>query len=79
MNVIYRDKGSWYDIETMLQTIKDILAPISKNIPPNKKGIILLDNCRAHYETKAPFRVKELLMKYRFEPVLLPPNTTASL
>ena len=78
MNVIYRQKGSWYDIETMKKTINTVLKPISRQIPEGKKGIILLDNCRAHWDVK-DLTIKNLLQSINFEPVLLPSNTTGRL
>ena len=34
----------------MKTTINNVLEPISKKIPQNKRGLILMDNCRAHWD-----------------------------
>ena len=50
MIILYREKGSWYDSNIMQKTIQYVLKPISKKIPENKKGLIMMDNSRAHFD-----------------------------
>ena len=52
IKLIYREKGSWFDINVMKKTIYAILEPISKKMSQNKRGLLMIDNCRAHYDSK---------------------------
>ena len=48
---------------------------MSRKIPPNKKGLIIMDNSRAHYNSE----IKYILNQLNYDILLLPPNSTSFL
>lgn len=36
----------------MRKTIKNVFSNFTKTLPPGKKGLILMDNAKAHYDGK---------------------------
>lgn len=60
----------------MKETIKQIFVPFGKTIPEKKKGILIMDNFKAHYDG---LEIPKLIREAGFKLLLLPPNTTSEL
>lgn len=75
ISIFFREDGSWVDRTVMKAFIKNIIEPWIANLPLGKRGLLLLDNCRGHFDPE----IEELLKKLRIDIKLLPPNTTGRL
>jgi hypothetical protein len=75
VRVAYREKGSWMDIIQMKHYIRTVLMYWAEDIPPNKRGLLLIDNFKGHIDSE----IEGILRKLRIDVKTLPKNTTAYL
>ncbi len=59
----------------MKPTINIMFNPYSKYLSNNKRGLILMDNSRAHINDE----IKSLFKQYRYDVFTLPPNLTSDM
>ena len=57
----------------MVKWVNSILRRYSRKLPPDKKGLLLLDNHESHK------CIEKVLKELRFDIVYLPPNCTSKL
>jgi len=69
---VHREQGSYMDRETMNQWVNKVLNPYSRKLPPNKKGLLILDNFAGHISSD----IKKAIQSYKYDVETLPPNTT---
>ena len=68
----HREEGSYMDRSTMTSWISNVLAPYAKKLPPNRRGLLILDNFRGHISND----IRDALKKLNYDIETLPPNTT---
>ena len=56
----------------MKKTIQYIIRPYVRNIPEGYRGLLILDNCRAHLNKE----IIDILQKLNVDVLPLPPNST---
>lgn len=69
---IHREEGSYMDQEGMLKWATYVFRPYASKLPSNKRGILIIDNFKGHISPE----IKSYIEGFRFEVVMLPPNTT---
>ncbi|KAL4477044.1 hypothetical protein ABPG72_015357 [Tetrahymena utriculariae] len=75
IQIIYRDKGSWFDQNVFKQWIKHNLSEYAKQLPSHKKGLLLIDNHKSHNYAD----LMDDLKKINYDLEKLPSNTTDQL
>jgi len=71
----FRDKGSWYDLDVMKFTINRIFRPHFHKMSKGKRGILILDNCRAHINQE----IETIFQEMNVHIIKIPPNGTSEL
>ena len=56
----HREEGSYMDRETMKSWISNVLGPYARKLPPNKRGLLLLDNFKGHISKDIKDSIKSL-------------------
>lgn len=75
VRIQYREEGSWMDKAQMKDYIKTVLRYWAEDIPVTKRGLLLLDNFRGHFDKDIEAQLRTL----RIDVKTLPPNTTCYL
>lgn len=73
VRVAYREKGSWMDLPQMRHYIRSVLKYWVEDMPPNKRGLLLIDNFKGHVDSTIEAELRELHIDVK----TLPKNTTA--
>ena len=63
----------------MKETINKIFKPFYQSIPSEKRGLLIMDNVRAHYDHEKGEIKKLLKNNLRVDIFLLPPNSSSYL
>ena len=72
VTISYNEKSSWMNSSIMLEWVNFILFPHAKKLPPNKFGLLLMDNHSTHLDEKVVKKIES----FRYHIQYLPPNTT---